>query len=538
MRRPMQIPSFTPARLALLALALGATFALAACGGDEASDDLGPDPATVAPVDSPIYVEAVVRPEGDQKDDLHEALRKLLNTDDPGAMIRDLVEESAQEEGVSYSEDIEPWLGQRLGLFVTSFSGEDGEGAAAVAVTDQDAAQDAVDKAIEGDAEDAEYEGVAYKVDDDDAAVGFVEDFLVAGTEDGFKSAVDAANGEALADSDAAEEALDSALDDSLFRVYVDAPAVVDLAVESGEVSRRDIRSFESQLEALGDGLLVVSGAATADTMAIEASGPAEGDSEEPTAIVSELPSGAWLAFGTSNVGERIAAGYQNLIEGVQSSLGDLGDDLPGGEIPDIQEELGDQLGIDVTEDLGWAGDLGGFVQGASVFNLGGGIVIETDDEDAAERTLDDLARALGRDPSIRVNETEDGFELQAQGAPLGAQAALRDGKVVFAFGGATAEDVLSPSETLGDSDSFSSAGDALGDGLEPGLFIDFPEIVALVDSTGQSDPSLEQAKPTLNALSYLVAGGGTEDDRSIARLVLGVQEAGSSEGDAAGFIP
>src|SRR5215211_2063547 len=52
---------------------------LAACGSGGAS--AGGDPATAAPAGAAIYLGGVVRPEGDQRDDVLDAARKVMRTD-------------------------------------------------------------------------------------------------------------------------------------------------------------------------------------------------------------------------------------------------------------------------------------------------------------------------------------------------------------------------------------------------------------------------------------------------------------------------
>ena len=56
---------------------------LAACGGGGGA--AGAEPASAVPAGTAIYFEGVVRPEGDQRDDVLDAARKVLRTDDPEA---------------------------------------------------------------------------------------------------------------------------------------------------------------------------------------------------------------------------------------------------------------------------------------------------------------------------------------------------------------------------------------------------------------------------------------------------------------------
>jgi hypothetical protein len=61
---------------AALATAACAGLLLIGCGGGgrTTASFTGPDPATLTPASAPLFAEAVVRPEGDQKDALDSAL--------------------------------------------------------------------------------------------------------------------------------------------------------------------------------------------------------------------------------------------------------------------------------------------------------------------------------------------------------------------------------------------------------------------------------------------------------------------------------
>lgn len=544
----MQICAHNPLRSTSLLLALLAALVLAACGDDDSGGSAGPDPATVTPAGVPFYADAVVRPEGDQQEGVNEALGKLTGEEDPGAFIRSLLEAELEEEGVSYSEDIEPWLGSTAGGFITELSpdGESAEGAVAIAFTDEGAAQDAIDKLVESSddpAEEQTYEGVAYKSDGEGAA-GIVGDFLVAGTRSGFEGAVDASNGDSLADDGAVSEALDSSVEESLFRAYVEGASLVELTTASGVLDKRDLKSIpEDQLAALEEGPIVFSGALTADDATFEASGPAmEAGGSGAGELVSSLPSGAWLAFGVPMLGDAIEAGYESFLKGFEAGFEAAGpSELFGGQAPDIDAEVRDATGLDIARDFRWAGDVALFIQGTSLFELGAGLVIETADQQAATDAVEKLRSTLSKERSLRISETPDGFQISSQDAPVGAEVAVTDGKVVVAGAGTTVDDVLSPAETLADSEGFGTASDVLGDGLDPAFYLDFGTIASLVESTGQAgaDPLLGQALAALDSLTYLIAGQGTEEDRSVGRAVLGIGEGGgSSSGEAAAITP
>ena len=86
--------------------------ALVGCGGDGSespSPPAGPDPATLAPANVPLFAEGVVRPEGDQREALDSALSKLLATEDPGAFVAEQVDKAlaGSDAGLTYEDDID-----------------------------------------------------------------------------------------------------------------------------------------------------------------------------------------------------------------------------------------------------------------------------------------------------------------------------------------------------------------------------------------------------------------------------------------------
>jgi uncharacterized protein DUF3352 len=545
-------------RTALLVALSAIVLFLAACGSDSSSDDsssadLGPDPATMAPADAPFYAQVVVKPSGSIGDDLNSALSKLLGTEDPAGMIRDSLDQSLSSDpssgGITYTDDIEPWIGTRAGIFVTGYDAKtsDPDAAAAVAVTDTDGAQAFIDKLVAAGSHkptDETYNGVDYKYDSsDDSAVGISGDFMLIGTKQGFEDAVDAGSGDSLLDNTDASSALGDAPDSSLFSVYVDTPAIVDLIKTSGQLSASEISQFDDQLKQLGDGPIEAWGTATDSTFAIGGSAPTPEGSGGPSDLIASFPADSWLAFATANFGETLQNSIDQFAEGFQAGLESS---APAGFDTSSIDPISmfkQATGIDLKTDLAWIGDAGGFVEGSSVFGLGGGLVLESNDDQAATDSIDKLESALSSNAQlkrqIQVTPSDSGFSVQANGAPIGAEVGLQDGKVVAAAGAATVDDVVSSSDTLDGSDRFNTATDALGDGSTPSFFLDFGPIVSLVESSGQAgtDPDYQSAKPYLDALDYLVSGSAVDGDRTTGSIVLGVKEASTESADATSAV-
>ena len=135
-----------------------------------------------------------MRPEGDQSDDVLDAAGKVLRTDDPEAKIRELLDKAfkdSENPDTSYEKDIEPWLGEKAGVWVSGVDRKDPGYVAVVATKDTEKAQEAIDEGIKdegGTIKERSYEGVDYQVDEDGVAAGIVGDFFTVGTEAGVQA--------------------------------------------------------------------------------------------------------------------------------------------------------------------------------------------------------------------------------------------------------------------------------------------------------------------------------------------------------------
>jgi hypothetical protein len=518
-------------RLSVPAVLAAAAAVLAACGGSSESTDLGPDPATMVPADTPFYVVATVRPEGELGDDLESALSKLLVTDDVGTKLQDAIDSELADDGsdLTYDSDIAPWLGTRAGAFLNGYDAgsDEVDGALVVAVTDAGAAQSFAEKAAAEDGgagKEQDYNGVQLTLSrDGDSAFGVDGDFLLAGTVQAVEDAIDAGDGDNFAGVDDSTTGLDAAPDDAVFSLYADPQKALELVKDSKALPADQLGQIEDQLGQLGDGPVDAWGSVTDSSFSIGASAPAGQDATDPTDLLKSLPGDSWLAFAATGVGDQISSALDQFKAGFEAGLHEQAPGLA--DQVDPEQIFQEATGLNLEQDLGWIGDLGGFVEGTSVFGLGGGLVITTDDEGAAKDAVSKLQSALGKSRSLKVTPTQAGFDIQAKEAPIGGHVVVEDGKMIVAAGADTVDDVLSPSESLGDSDTFQAAEDDLGDGLTPGFFVNFAPILDLIDSTGESDSDIESARPYLNALDFLIGGSDLDGDRSVAGFTLGVQD-------------
>ena len=509
-------------RRALAALAAGACVLAAGCGGGGAQPAPGPDPASVAPPGSPLFAEATVTPTGDQRTALHDALSKLLSTDDPGGFIADQIQNSLDsgKSGLDFKTDIEPWLGPRAGFFLENFA-NNADGAFVAATTDAAATQRTIDKAAAADKtpeHQRTYRGVSYQVDAKGNAAGIVGDFFVAGTETAFKDAVDASDGHSLADNSRFSSERDATPADRFAFAYLDPGATLASLTQSGQVTTAESAALRG---ALGDRLnepVTVALSAASDHLALQVSSPsAPAPSTRQSELLAQMPGDSWLAFAVSDIGQTYAQVARQ------------------GGVPSLQPQVGFDLGGELER---WAGDVAGYVRGSSILGLGGAVVIETTDEQASSRTLAELQAVLARNPDLSVQALaggEQGFTVSPVGVPIQFEVVQRDGKVVAGLGSNSVDDALSPSTKLGDQAGFDSAVTALGEEFAPSLYFSFPGWLQLADSTSAaSDPDYERAKPYLEALDYLIVGIQTAGNRDTVRAVLGLREAPSGGAAAA----
>src|SRR6478672_8714047 len=183
-------------RSAVSLLSLFAVLALVFAGcGAGAGAGANADPAEVLPAGAPLYLEAVVRPDGDQADHLHALLGKVMRTGDPGAKLEALVDQGIEKDshGATFAKDIKPWLGKRLGITVVPGRRGDTGYVMALALKDAGKAADFVAKQAQEDgARKGSTGGVDYYVDPQDHSIdGVAGDYLIAASDlASFKRAV------------------------------------------------------------------------------------------------------------------------------------------------------------------------------------------------------------------------------------------------------------------------------------------------------------------------------------------------------------
>jgi hypothetical protein len=507
---------------------LAGLLSLPGCGG---GDSGAKDPSGLAPPGTVVFAEIEIRPSGKLKSDVDRLASTIGGIDNLGEFILEKLEEEAREEGepVDYATDVEPWLGERAGLAFERVE-EDGDLSEPVAIvesTDADATQEFVDKQAEESDEpyrDGSYEGVDYKIGgEDEQVIGIVDDFVVlAEDERAFRAAVDASDGDSLADADRYDTAMAEATEGSLADVYIDVGTV--LRQSGDQIDEQALPLLRNAGLDPSDASAVASIVPGEDRIDVELSSDLGGQ-EAPEGDVSELlgslPADSFAAFGIPGLGEML----QEVIDSVDSS------GIPG-EVPPNQLKKGlGAAGIDLDRIAGSIGDAGVYAIGRSEASLGGALILATDnpqDAQSSVASIGTLLRSAGTSGVTAVNAAgASGFSVRDE-EELGDKPLVviaKGTRIAIGYGLAQTLRGVSARATLADSAAYREALDALGDTPISG-FVDGPAALRLANALVPStDEDFREARPYLRHIRSIAIGSTRDGDLARATLIISVEE-------------
>jgi len=523
MPAPVKTRLVLPVAAATAALLL----AFAGCGdGDSASSS---DPASLAPPRSPLYVEAVLRPEGELKANVESLAQQLAGVDDLGGLIVSELESSAEDSGekLDFEKEVEPWLGETGGMFFQRYDGEDFSGyGVAIQTTDAEASQDFVDKQSESSddpVEDGSYEGVDYKIESDDGTtVGVIGDFVAIGeNEQAFKQMVDASGGDSLAGEEEFANTFDAASSGSFADVFVDVGGLID---QSGGTIDPEAKQF---LDSAGidaaEATAVASLIPGSDQIEIEVSSDLGGEdppSGDASSLLESLPGDSLAAVAVADFGDRVG----EAIDQIDAN------GIPGQVPPKKFKSTLEEAGIDVEKIAASVGDLAVFATGESESDLAGAAVLTTTDSEQARNTVSNigtLLRSTGTPGVTAISGKASGFSIRS--AELGSKPvviAAQGERIAIAYGLPAAMQGLAAGSgsTLADNAAYKEAVGALG-GTPIGGFVDGPAALKLAEALipASEQEGFREAKPYLAKIDYLAIGSGSSGDLATLKLIAGV---------------
>jgi hypothetical protein len=516
-------------RLFLPVLAAVAAIAVAGCGSSS-SDSSSSDVAGFAPPGSLVFVEGKLKPTGSVKSNVDSLAQTIAGVDNLGELIVTELESSAEDDGepFDYAKEVEPWLGEKAGV---AFKGlEDGDltdPVIAIETTDADATQEFIDNQSRQGSDpykDASYEGIDFKVGGSDGnAIGIVGDsLLIAEGEAGFKEAVDASQGESLADEARFTDAISAASDGSLADAYVDVGGLIDQSSGDG-IDPQAQEILQSAGIDPSEATAVASVVPESDQIEIDLSSDLAGE-EAPSGDVSELlgtlPADSFAAFAVSGFGDQL----EEAIDSLDAS------GVPDSGIPAHQlKSTLSAAGIDLDKIAASLDDAAVFAQGNSENSLGGALVM-TSNSDEAAKTIANIGVLLRstQTPGVTAVTSSGASGFSIRSPELGDKPLVvvsKGDRVAIGYGLPPALEGLAAGEgeTLSDSSTYKAAVSSLGS-TPISAFVDGPAALHLAEAlVPPSETEFQEAKPYLKKVSYIGIGTGTDGDLATAKLIVGV---------------
>lgn len=514
--------------LVLLAIAaLAAALAVAGCGGSS-SGGSGGEPASLAPAGSLVYIEANLAPEAKVSDQINELTQKVFGIENVGDFIAEELEKLGIEgnEKFDFSEEIEPWVGEKAGLFLKEIHG-DSEftgGGFAVETSNSGEAEEFLEKLTEqGDEkpEEGEFEGDKYWVQpDDETVVGVIGDYIAYGeTKAYFEEMVEnSEGGESLSESEKFKTAMEAAPEEGVGRVYVDLGGSIQ-SVDAETKAFFSLTQIEPQHSTLVGTIIPGSEQVELDVTTDIGKGAVQ--SGDASKLLESLPATAVLGFATPDFGKSFSEGIHGFSE----------TGVPGEFEPGELEAALEQIGINL-ESLGEnLGDAGGFVEGSSVGNIGGAMVIETNNASEAKQLIGGIGlvlQATGTEGVTATNGEIAGFSVRS--SKLGPQPLIFGSageEIVIAYGAkAAARALKSSTKTLGTTADFEAAKGTLGS-TPISLFIDGGTGLKLLEGvlSPEEQEKIATARPYLQKIAYAAVGSEKKGQTTTAKVIVGLSK-------------
>lgn len=445
----------------------------------------GPQPAEAIPSDAVAYVRLDLDPSAEQKLNAMSLLHKWPEFEEATGISEDdvdlrklFVDEALSTDGcdIDYEDDIESWIGDRLGFAVVP-GDETPSPILAVQVKDEDEAKAGAEKlgecmgdglgssSMSGAVTESAY-GTSVPTDatasDTKAGVAFSGDYmLVAQNQDLADEYAADAEDASLASSDAFSEDMDALGDEGIASMWYDGAAFVDMAEKMGappgmaeSLKEQDLGTAAAALRA-GDDYLELASVSTGDL----------GAGGEPS-DVGELPDSTMAAVSISN-GQELVDTFWSQFESMSSF-----EPRAGMMLQEMQTESGLSLPDDVGTLLGEQAMLAVDSEGL--------------DPDAPPQQMSDVnagARLTG-DPD-EIGAVLD--KLGASGDPALGQLVTEETEdgVVIATNDDYASTLSDGGGDLADSDTFSKAVPDAADATNVAFF-DLDRITSLGDGMGE----------------------------------------------------
>ncbi|HEY8304138.1 MAG TPA: DUF3352 domain-containing protein [Solirubrobacteraceae bacterium] len=534
--------------------------ALASFAGCGSSGSGNANPATVTPASAPLYATIAIKPSGGAKSDAEVAAKKLTHLAEPyGGLAQALLSSGGAQ--LQFKRDIEPWVGDEAGVFITSLNastlpqgassvqglleggltgavssaigaagfGKGAQGGIVFATSDVGGARSFLQRtAHEHGAQSTSYRGVSYEISADGVAEGIVKNFAVIASQSGMKSVIDTSLGGA---SITTAPGYVTPPKDAIASAYARPQELTKaIAGSTGPASQGVALLGQLFKDAQWASLSVTP---TSNSISLQgevgstsATKPLFG--KEGAQALGALPGTSWLAAGVGDTGSNLPSALRLLSAVASLGSSTVFSSFGGPSIERIFKAL-ESPGAKLSQDFGsWAGAGGMFIGGSGLFNLQAGLVIDSKEpaaSQAAVAKLGALMKSAGATvASAQIAGADAAISVKLQGFPAVIYVADGAGKFVLGLGQQSIQGALTPSSTLSTSPAYSSASAILGGGIEPSLIVEFPTLLGFLEGVGltQSEP-LAKIIPYLKSLGTLTAGATSQSGVERFRVVLGL---------------
>ena len=458
---------------AIAVVAAGAVLAFQTFGGG------GARPADSMPASALAYAQFDLDPSAEQKVNVVRLLRGFPEFEEETGITsdRDDLRQLAFEEALSdldcdldYEQDIEPWIGDRVGISAVPVD-DTVIPVIAVQVSDEGPAEEAVSTLEECSTTGALPEDIDVAEEDSDVGVDFVGEYMLLTEADHLEAVVQMSTDSPLGDTDGFTQDMNSLEEQGVMSFWVDIQGLLETpeVASSMESSGEDLSVLEEYDSAFG-ALRAGSDYIELATMVRGGSFTLEADGDNP---VTELPDTTLSALSVSGGGRALDENWDDLLTTLDSSNGgqtqaqiDAFESETGFSVPeDLVTLLGDNLMIALDAE-GLSPD--NLQDASDISNLGFGARFTTD-PDAIGDLVDRIQSLIGE-----------------QGVPVELSTAETDDGLVLASNDAYA-DQLAEGGSLGDSQTFQTA---VPDASEAAVvfYLDFDRLEETADEFGGAD--------------------------------------------------
>jgi len=452
-----------------------------------------------------MFVELPAHVQGQQQTDIDQTLSRLGGADAP-AKVSAAIQKLFDKSGTDFSSQVEPWLGQKLGIVLTQLPNGSNPSAAGIAIVAPTSDPSAARAFIQADAKRLEGLG-------DSATV--VGHYAIVGGALAYPATVAAASGSgaSLADDNYYRTAVSTVGGDPDASMWVNAPAIERVLTSSATGGSALGAQLEKELGKVPAGsgeylaLTLTPTAMRLDTYAgglASRTGAAAGSAPDAGA----LPANSWLALSTGSRGLGPSL-QRNFASGFRIGMASEASEL--GASPLAARQL--QMLTSVLQQVGMA--LGPFslsLGGTSPLAITAGFEMKSPDAKAAGGLVAELESLVSR--SAHVTGNSKAFSIRL---PTGQSVSLTNaaGKIVAIYGFASQRAFLDPTSTLAGTSLYRQAVSQLNSGSSVPLFVSFAPIAALVE-LGDHQSSAAKTVAVLRKLSYLIVGTHAHEEQVV----------------------